>query len=669
MSEKLTLISLSEACSYLSISTATGRNWIKSGILIPHDNTGKTFIKEHIVKIKEGIEDNKIDRLNKRRNKKNVKGSFIPKKYINSVKGVKLVEGILSQVSETLDDTIVKIILAEYALKFYFYRHEKNVLDNIYLTRLVDKSHQSPVFDLTRSFFNENNISIETVKEYLNVPNNGLSFDVFDLTDDVLGMLYMSLKTTSSRKKNGIYYTPTKVVKEMIKEILSEKKTFNNIVDPCCGTGNFLIEFIKNGIKIQDIFGYDIDSTSIYIARMNIAIFSNSDEKELVTITNNVCLKDSLSLVDSDMKFDLVVGNPPWGSEFDEKTLEFVSTNYSTFSKRGLEAFSLFIELGCRITDLNGVFSYVVPETFFNVKTHSAIRELVMENMNIKQVTYWGNVFDGVLAPAVSFVFRKEETSKFGLNASIKDSKGNTHKIQKERIITSNDWNFNISDEQLYILNKVRNNEGVVYLDNNADFALGIVTGDNKKHLVNTKINDEFSPIVRGSDVYRFSLGEASNFIKYEPEKYQQVAKNNLYFCEEKLIYRFICDTLVFAYDNELTLSLNSANIIVPKVTGLSIKYIMAILNSKLAHFYFKLSFNSIKILRNHIESIPLKYTSTEVMDEVISIVDKIMETSVNTEKETLYNKLNLLIYDIYDLDSEEKEIIEKFYDRSLFLY
>ena len=37
-------------------------------------------------------------------------------------------------------------------------------------------------------------------------------------------------------------------------------------------------------------------------------------------------------------------------------------------------------------------------------------------------------------------------------------------------------------------------------------------------------------------------------------------------------------------------------------------KYIMAILNSRVAQFYFKKRFNSVKVLRSHIEQIPIPF-------------------------------------------------------------
>ena len=95
-----------------------------------------------------------------------------------------------------------------------------------------------------------------------------------------------------------------------------------------------------------------------------------------------------------------------------------------------------------------------------------------------------------------------------------------------------------------------------------------------------------------------------------------------MYRAKEKLLYRFICNQLVFAYDDKKTLSLNSCNIVIPKIEKLQAKYILAILNSRIAQFIFNKKFDSVKILRAHIESIPIPNASEKQQNEIIKIVD-----------------------------------------------
>ena len=138
------------------------------------------------------------------------------------------------------------------------------------------------------------------------------------------------------------------------------------------------------------------------------------------------------------------------------------------------------------------------------------------------------------------------------------------------------------------------------YLACNAKFALGIVTGNNKKYIRDKK-EDGFETVLKGSDIFRYSIKDINNYIQFTPNAFQQVASEKMYRAEEKLLYRFICEVPVFAYDNCQTLSLNSCNILIPQIEGMDIKYVLAVLNSRVSAFFINKKFNSVKLLRSHI--------------------------------------------------------------------
>lgn len=152
--------------------------------------------------------------------------------------------------------------------------------------------------------------------------------------------------------------------------------------------------------------------------------------------------------------------------------------------------------------------------------------------------------------------------------------------INEARDLTSDYWNFNITDDTVKLLSKIEHGVNNFTLNGNADFALGILTGSNKKFLQKSK-NADNEEIIRGSDVFKYGFQRGSNYIKFEPGKLQQVAPIRMYRAPEKLFYRFISETPVFAYDDKQLLSLNSCNILIPHVSGIDMKYILAVLNFK----------------------------------------------------------------------------------------
>ena len=124
----------------------------------------------------------------------------------------------------------------------------------------------------------------------------------------------------------------------------------------------------------------------------------------------------------------------------------------------------------------------------------------------------------------------------------------------------------------------------------------------------------------------KFVLNTPSRYIRFQPDKFQQAAKEEKYRAKEKLIYRFISKNLVFAYDNSKSLTLNSANTLIPEIPDYPIKVIAALFNSSLYQFLFQKKFSSIKVLRNHIEDLPLPLWNKKTFSKIIQMVDKIIK-------------------------------------------
>jgi len=599
-------INLTEACEILSISTATGRNWVKSGRLVP------PFSKQAINKLLIDIQNNNIDKLKSRRNKTHIPGVFAPKGYVDD-NSYKTVCNIISKAISGYE----RVILAEYSLKLL---RSVGLIKSDSPILLEEYFANNPLIDDLLG----NNCFDDKIKP-------ALIFDVeFIKGQDFLGLLYMSLQTLNNRKSNGVYYTPFSVVSDTIENLsISASKT---IIDPCCGTGNFLINaYLHKNIAIENIFGTDIDEISIMLTRINMLLVSKTNNIEI--LYKNFRCEDSLV---SNNKYDVIIGNPPWGAKLNQPK-----------KAKHIESFCLFLERAIDICSENGIISFILPEAILNVKTHKHIREYIIENCKIKSIKYWGNVFSGVYTPAITLTL--EKSSSFTTQGIIIRNEKTTFEIKTNRKFTKENINFNITDSQYKIMQKIENIKNVAYLKNNADFALGIVTGDNSKFIHNNKTeNSEI--ILKGSDIYKYSFKAPNNYIEFQPKLFQQVAPTEMYRAKEKLLYRFICDSLVFAYDNSQTLSLNSANILIPKIDGLDIKYILAILNSRVAQFYFSLKYNSIKVLRSHIEAIPIPVVDKATQQIIIDKVNKITPQ--------VYEEIDKIIMGLYSLNRLEIEEI-----------
>ena len=135
----------------------------------------------------------------------------------------------------------------------------------------------------------------------------------------------------------------------------------------------------------------------------------------------------------------------------------------------------------------------------------------------------------------------------------------------------------------------------------------------------------------------------------------QQTSHESLYRAEEKLIYKFISSDLIVSYDNNQSLTLNSANIIIPKIENYSVKLVAAILNSSVSNFVFKKKFNTFKVLKRHLESLPIVKLSLQQIIELENIIECYFKGYCD------YKVVNDYILNLYNFTREELDVLNKF--------
>lgn len=650
-------LSLKELCEELSISTATGRNWIKLGKLTPEYTEKKTpyFTKDYIKTLKNEIKSGENKALKSRRNKKYVSGNTLYNSYVSeNSKNMLILQKLLSLVHEEkieLSMDVIQYIVADCALHLFAekfqldYQGQKNLL-NKYLNKEIELEKYNSLIDAL--ILNDN--SAQTFCD-----NHPLLFSldyIYEANEDILGLIYISCKNAGNRKATGSYYTPTRVVKKLISKL--DINASHKILDPCCGTGNFLLQ-LPSEVSFDNIYGNDIDSISIKITRLNMALkYPNVN----IDAINKHLTEQNYLTEYSENDFHYIIGNPPWGYEFsDAEKEELRKSNYKTTSGKNIESYDVFIERALSNLTINGQLSYVLPEAVLNVKAHTDIRNIILNTNSIKYLEFLGNAFDGVQCPCIILQIIHTGCALSTIGMSVDDGK-QAFNIAIERHVSPEYFSFITTDAEYWVLEKIKNTKGASSLEGNADFALGIVTGNNKKYISFQK-NNENEMVLKGADISKYHINPTDNFIIFKPEIFQQVAPIEMYRAPEKLLYRFICNQLVFAYDDKQTLSLNSCNIVIPKLKGTKIKYILAILNSRVAQFIYKKEFHSVKVLRSHIESIPIPMVSEEIQDRIISIVDLLIQGYEINKATELYNKLDDMIFKIFQLSDDEQNTIK----------
>jgi len=225
--------------------------------------------------------------------------------------------------------------------------------------------------------------------------------------------------------------------------------------------------------------------------------------------------------------------------------------------------------------------------------------------------------------------------------------------VSQHRFMQScnNIFDININPEDESIIKKVYSRRHTT-LTGKAQWALGIVTGNNKEYIRDI-CEDGCEPVIKGRDIIPFRITEAQSFIRFDPSRFQQTANINFYRCGEKLVYRYISNRLILACDRKGMLTLNSANILIPEAEEYSMEMIMGLFNSDIYQFIFQKKFSSVKVLRSHIEELPLPGLSAGEKSRLAEAV-RIAESGGDM------SPLNSVVCSIYDITNQEADYIKK---------
>ncbi len=602
----------------LNVSDATVNNWIKLK-LIPENLTNNEI---DII-----IHNFKKNKLISRANKINSKNNIIPFEYI---KDKILYRYIKTYVDELKNKNIsINNILFNTILYFLFFHNEIEIKKEIVFKRtILQKLLLANKFDF---LLNDPKVSQNFI--YLDYIFNS------NITDP-LGAIYQYLLFEGNKIKLGSYYTPSEVVTKILNK---HKGNISTFMDPCCGTGSFLLKAVDIfQLNPNNILGFDIDPLAVLITKINLYIkfkdfnnnfyifhqdFLNYDSVKNILYTYNIT------------KIDLIATNPPWRT-----ILKDQRRNINNFQIN--ELFTGFLYVSILLLNENKEALFLLPESFLNIRKHKNIRSFIIENCQILSIENLNRIFTNVYTKCIILHLKKNIQPFY----DIEIINSNLTNLLSTEFINKNKYkeiNINVNNEDIKIIDKIYLREYKT-LKNNAKWALGIVTGNNSQ-LTETQ-NDGQLPIVKGVDISPFIISKPNFFIKFEPDKFQQIAKNNLYFENEKLIYKFISNNLIFAYDNNQYLTLNSANILIPEFDDISIKTVLAFMNSEVFNYLHKKLYSTHKILRGNLESLP--FPKINLKDK--EIIEKYVNSILNCYKNTYLDKINEIIFNCFELEPNE---------------
>ena len=484
------------------------------------------------------------------------------------------------------------------------------------------------------------------------------------------------------------------------------------ILDPACGSGAFLnqaLEFLINehtkidelkaqllggSIIFQDVesrilennlYGVDLNEESVEIAKLSLWLRTAQKGRKLTTLSNHI--KCGNSLIDdpeiagekafnweqefpevfAKEGFDVVIGNPPYVSikEIDNEIKNYLKQKYKTAVGQ-FDLYGLFIETSYDLLKTKGIFSFITSNTFINNKDFIELRKFLLFNTHIISIVNLGEtVFDDANLDVAIIIYQKIKPNKKNETLIIRNriefDKNNLSIIKQDRYnfeLNNYEFKINASEIDYKILNKIY--EDSILLKEILELPRGIEIGGNSD-LITQKANKK---IIVGRDIGKYQINFNNTYINFNYEDKSTFKDIAIYEQPKILIQRIrnlsLKTRIVATYDEESYLCTNTLRIGILKDVNFQLKYLLAIINSKLINYLFLKFFLNKDIYAYQLEKIPIKKIDEQTQ---ILFSDK-SDLMLNLNKKFTEQKnkfLNRIMHNFNAVNTTKK--IESFYD------
>jgi type I restriction-modification system DNA methylase subunit len=495
----------------------------------------------------------------------------------------------------------------------------------------------------------------------------------------------------------------------------------------------------KKRILLNNIYGVDIDPQAVEVTKLSLLLKvmegENQDtlerqmklfkERALPDLGNNIKCGNSLigpefyqgkqmDLLDHEkmyrinpfdwekefpevMKrggFDAVIGNPPYGMVNSESQKDYFEKSFVSTEGR-FDNYELFIEKGTKLCRGTGLLGFIVPSPLLTNLYTRKLRTYLLGQCAIKQIINFGmDVFEDPTIHTCIIIVSKGHTIK-------NDVKIRKQVLAKEEL--RNEFDYEIPQS---LLGKNDNVAFDIFVDpasqqilkilQNLTQPLGkicfirqcIKTGNDQTYVQLSTRNPggPWKPTLRGKSIGRYSTHETNLYVKYG-EWLARNWKNKTFYETPKIAVRETGNQIIATLDLENRYFLSSLYAIYPKlpIQGISLKYLLGLLNSSLATYYVKiiaLDFTKgafAKFRTNQLGRLPIRIINfsdpkdkarhdkmVELVERMLSLYKELATAKTPDEKtriqrqiDTTDQQIDHLVYELYDLTEKEIQIIE----------
>ncbi|MGB9755832.1 MAG: Eco57I restriction-modification methylase domain-containing protein, partial [Desulfurella sp.] len=431
--------------------------------------------------------------------------------------------------------------------------------------------------------------------------------------------------------------------------------------------------------------------------------------------------------------FDIVIGNPPYIQLQKNAGLlakKYKKFNYEVFNSMG-DIYTLFYEKGINLLKEGGHLCFITSNKWMRAGYGEKLREFFIKHNPKILIDLGPGVFESATVDTnILLIQKKENQNKLTATTLQKEDKKNIlNAIDKKGILleklSKDAWLIGSSVEQR--LKEKIERLGKPLKEWDVNIYRGISTGLNEAFIITTEKKDEIlanckteeerertskiiKPILRGRDIKRYYYEWAGLWLLWiyqgiNIEKYPSILQHLLPFKKklevrtggakiagdpstvpykwyelqvdsaahisefekEKVVWQRITQEPTFCLVEPNVFILDSMAFF----TGNKLKYVMALLNSKVIYEYVKMivhqyGFTGFRLSNQYVEVMPLP-PITPSNEALVKRIEKLVDKILAAKKENLQadtseweREIDEIVYKLYDLTNEEIKIIEE---------
>ena len=446
-------------------------------------------------------------------------------------------------------------------------------------------------------------------------------------------------------------------------------------------------------ILLNNIFGVDLNKESVEITKLALWLKTAHPKYKLQNLDENI--KCGNSLIDdpniagekafkweNEFKdvmdnggFDAIIGNPPYGVTFNDE-----EKKYLTELDNNVPDFEIYIYFVSRAINLlkdGGIVSFIFPNTFLSILYGQKYREWILENFEILSVVDLSNdnTFEDASVRTCIFTIKKikktNEVNFIRIDNNTKEFKI-SNKIDYDTLRKSlANWLklLDFDPKVQSILEKISSKSHK--LNDLCEISQGLIPYDkyrghseetikNRIWHADYKKDDTYKKELQGGDVKSYFVHwNGKNWISYGD--WLAAPRKPEFFKNERLLIREIVnDRLLCAYTNEEFYNNPSIINIINTKNDCNLKYILAIINSKLMTWYHINTSPKAKkglfpkILINDVRNLPIITATNASQQSLAEKAEKMIELNKKLYEES-QKSLELI-----ELEYKPKKISQK---------